>query len=91
MSFRMERAQTIAGSGTRSRSVVAATKTGSVEVKVEAKATPEEIKDKLEQQLKIQRAAHQQKRTGDKPAVTPTTTAQQVIKLVPNSSQQGKV
>lgn len=31
-------------------------------VSVTSKATPEEIKEKMEQQLRIQRAAHQQKR-----------------------------
>lgn len=33
-----------------------------VKVAVSGKATPEEIKEKMEQQLRLQRAAHQQKR-----------------------------
>lgn len=35
---------------------------GSHKVLVSSKATPEEIKEKMEQQLRIQRAAHHQKR-----------------------------
>lgn len=87
---RIEKAQTIAGSGTRSRNMISAgsTKTGNIEVKAEPKATPEEIKDKLEQQLKLQRAVHQQKRTNDKTPVT-TPSNSQVIKLNANSNQQG--
>lgn len=36
--------------------------TGGNKVVVSSKATPEEIKEKMEQQLRIQRAAHHQKR-----------------------------
>lgn len=56
---------------------------GSGDGKSDSKATPEEIKDKLEQQLKIQRAAHQQKRSAEKTG----NTTQQVIKIMPNTTQ----
>lgn len=46
------------------------------------KATPEEIKEKMEQQLRIQRAAHQQKR-----ALELKTTQGQVVKMVANPTQ----
>lgn len=46
------------------------------------KATPEEIKEKMEQQLRIQRAAHQQKR-----AIELKTTQGQVVKMVTNPTQ----
>lgn len=47
-----------------------------------SKATPEEIKEKMEQQLRIQRAAHQQKR-----ALELKTTQGQVVKMVTNATQ----
>lgn len=80
----MEKLQTIAGSGTRSRNIIVG---GAKDVKAEAKATPEEIKDKLEQQLKLQRAALA-KRTHT--TTTPTTTpgGTNVVKFTPNSTQQ---
>lgn len=53
-------------------------------MKSEAKATPEEIKEKLEQQLKLQRAALL-KRTEKTPTTTP---GQTVVKFAPNSAQQ---
>lgn len=46
------------------------------------KATPEEIKEKMEQQLRIQRAAHQQKR-----ALELKTAPGQVVKMVTNATQ----
>ncbi|RZF42669.1 hypothetical protein LSTR_LSTR001464 [Laodelphax striatellus] len=59
----------------------------------DGKPTAEEIKEKLEQQLKMQRVAHQQKRTQDKasPATTiaPSPTSQQVIKIIPSAAQGG--
>lgn len=54
---------------------------------MEPKASAEEIKDKLEQQLKLQRAAHQQKRSDKTPTTTPTS-GQQVIKIVQGSAAQ---
>lgn len=87
----MEKAQTIAGSGTRSRHIASnnsSVKAGSVEVKLEPKATPEEIKDKLEQQLKLQRAALQQKRNDKTPLTTPAS-SQQVTKVTSNSTSKG--
>ncbi|CAG2060925.1 unnamed protein product [Timema podura] len=48
---------------------------------VSGKATPEEIKEKMEQQLRIQRAAHQQKRAFEK------SPAGQMLKVVPTTQQ----
>ena len=53
---------------------------------VSGKATPEEIKEKMEQQLRIQRAAHQQKRaleTLKSPANSASPT--QLLKVTANS------
>jgi nucleosome-remodeling factor subunit BPTF len=59
--------------------------TGKLEI-VSGKATPEEIKEKMEQQLKMQRAAHQQKRALE----TLKMPSGQVLKVVP-TTQQGKL
>lgn len=58
--------------------------TGKLEI-VSGKATPEEIKEKMEQQLKMQRAAHQQKRALE----TLKVPGGQVFKMVP-TTQQGE-
>jgi len=54
---------------------------------VSGKATPEEIKEKMEQQLRMQRAAHQQKRAletlKNQPVNSSTT---QLVKVTANSS-----
>jgi nucleosome-remodeling factor subunit BPTF len=59
--------------------------TGKLEI-VSGKATPEEIKEKMEQQLKMQRAAHQQKRALE----TLKVPAGHVFKMVP-TTQQGEL
>ncbi|XP_033322004.1 nucleosome-remodeling factor subunit NURF301 E(bx) isoform X1 [Megalopta genalis] len=59
---------------------------------VSGKATPEEIKEKMEQQLRMQRAAHQQKRaleTLKSPANSATST--QLVKVTTNSAHDGTV
>ncbi|XP_026669711.1 nucleosome-remodeling factor subunit NURF301 isoform X4 [Ceratina calcarata] len=59
---------------------------------VSGKATPEEIKEKMEQQLRMQRAAHQQKRaleTLKSPAGTGSPT--QVVKVSANSVHDGTI
>lgn len=88
---RVEKAQqNVTPTGTRSRTSLTNAGTKTTEVKVEPKATAEEIKDKLEQQLKLQRAAHQQKKSLDKSATNASSVStQQVIKILPNSAQQG--
>ena len=56
---------------------------------VSGKQTPEEIKEKMEQQLRMQRAAHQQKRaleTLKSPAVA-NSSANQLVKVTTNSNQ----
>ena len=58
---------------------------GKLEI-VSGKATPEEIKEKMEQQLKMQRAAHQQKRALE----TLKMPSGQVLKVVP-TTQQGEL
>ncbi|XP_026828403.1 nucleosome-remodeling factor subunit NURF301 isoform X1 [Ooceraea biroi] len=59
---------------------------------VSGKATPEEIKEKMEQQLRMQRAAHQQKRALEtlksQPVNSPTA---QLVKVTANSSHDGTV
>ncbi|XP_012142204.1 nucleosome-remodeling factor subunit NURF301 E(bx) isoform X2 [Megachile rotundata] len=59
---------------------------------VSGKATPEEIKEKMEQQLRMQRAAHQQKRaleTLKSPANSGSPT--QLVKVTANSAHDGTV
>ncbi|XP_029040603.1 nucleosome-remodeling factor subunit NURF301 isoform X2 [Osmia bicornis bicornis] len=59
---------------------------------VSGKATPEEIKEKMEQQLRMQRAAHQQKRaleTLKSPANSGSPT--QLVKVTANSGHDGTV
>lgn len=55
---------------------------------VSGKATPEEIKEKMEQQLRIQRAAHQQKRALEikNQSTNSTSPATQLVKVTANSS-----
>ncbi|XP_024944598.1 nucleosome-remodeling factor subunit NURF301 isoform X2 [Cephus cinctus] len=59
---------------------------------VSGKATPEEIKEKMEQQLRIQRAAHQQKRALEtlKSPANPTTVGT-LVKVTANSGPDGTV
>ncbi|XP_011646534.1 nucleosome-remodeling factor subunit NURF301 isoform X3 [Pogonomyrmex barbatus] len=61
---------------------------------VSGKATPEEIKEKMEQQLRMQRAAHQQKRaleTLKNQSTNSTSPATQLVKVTANSSHDGTV
>lgn len=68
-----------------SRVVVSGNETAVVDGKVVMnKASAEEIKEKMEQQLRIQRAAHQQKR-----ALEMKTPQGQMIKMV-GTTAQGK-
>lgn len=56
---------------------------------VSGKATPEEIKEKMEQQLRMQRAAHQQKRaleTLKNQSTNSISPATQLVKVTANSS-----
>ncbi|XP_063972664.1 nucleosome-remodeling factor subunit NURF301 isoform X2 [Diachasmimorpha longicaudata] len=54
------------------------------------KATPDEIKEKMEQQLRIQRAAHQQKRVLET-LKSPANATTQIVKVTTNSNQDGTV
>ncbi|XP_031787989.1 nucleosome-remodeling factor subunit NURF301 isoform X3 [Nasonia vitripennis] len=58
---------------------------------VSGKSTPEEIKEKMEQQLRLQRAAHQQKRALEnlKNPGTPGTPVTQLVKVTTNNAQDG--
>ncbi|XP_058794232.1 nucleosome-remodeling factor subunit NURF301 isoform X2 [Phymastichus coffea] len=57
---------------------------------VSGKSTPEEIKEKMEQQLRLQRAAHQQKRALENSKTgTPGTPVTQLVKVTTNSAQDG--
>ncbi|XP_011691661.1 PREDICTED: nucleosome-remodeling factor subunit NURF301 isoform X2 [Wasmannia auropunctata] len=61
---------------------------------VSGKATPEEIKEKMEQQLRMQRAAHQQKRALHEMTLknqSATSPATQLVKVTTNSSHDGTV
>ncbi|XP_032667402.1 nucleosome-remodeling factor subunit NURF301 isoform X2 [Odontomachus brunneus] len=59
---------------------------------VSGKATPEEIKEKMEQQLRMQRAAHQQKRALETlKSPTNSTSTTQLVKVTTNSSHDGTV
>lgn len=55
---------------------------------VSGKATPEEIKEKMEQQLRLQRAAHQQKRALEtlKSPANSAGSVNQLIKVTSNSN-----
>lgn len=55
-----------------------------VKVAVSGKATPEEIKEKMEQQLRLQRAAHQQKRALEVKNVT--VKSGQLLEVVGNTA-----
>ena len=68
--------------GDTSNAVSGAVATGKLET-VSGKATPEEIKEKMEQQLRMQRAAHQQKRALE----TLKVPGGQVLKVVPSTQQ----
>ncbi|XP_033215194.1 nucleosome-remodeling factor subunit NURF301 isoform X2 [Belonocnema kinseyi] len=60
---------------------------------VSGKQTPEEIKEKMEQQLRMQRAAHQQKRaleTLKSPAIG-NSSVNQLVKVTSNSNQDGSI
>lgn len=63
--------------------------TNMVEQLVSGKATPEEIKEKMEQQLRMQRAAHQQKRaleTLKSPGNLTANPTTQLVKVTTNSN-----
>lgn len=55
---------------------------------VSGKATPEEIKEKMEQQLRMQRAAHQQKRALEtlKSPANSSSSNTQIVKVTTNSA-----
>lgn len=58
---------------------------------VSGKATPEEIKEKMEQQLRMQRAAHQQKRALETlKSLANSGSPTQVVKVTANSTH-GKI
>ncbi|KAK0170901.1 hypothetical protein PV328_008686 [Microctonus aethiopoides] len=57
---------------------------------VSGKASAEEIKERIEQQLRIQRAAHQQKRAMET-IKTPTNASPQLFKVAANSNRDGTV
>ena len=75
---------------TRSRSgpqtVVISSNKNAGDQLISSKATPEEIKEKMEQQLRLQRAAHQQKRAL-KNLKSPATPGTQLVKVAANSNQ----
>ncbi|XP_047346621.1 nucleosome-remodeling factor subunit NURF301 isoform X1 [Vespa velutina] len=60
---------------------------------VSGKATPEEIKEKMEQQLRMQRAAHQQKRALEtlKSPANSSSSNTQLVKVTANSAHDGSV
>ncbi|XP_018361113.1 PREDICTED: nucleosome-remodeling factor subunit NURF301 isoform X2 [Trachymyrmex cornetzi] len=64
---------------------------------VSGKATPEEIKEKMEQQLRMQRAAHQQKRALHEMTVknqsgnSTSSATSHIVKVTTNSSSDGTV
>lgn len=72
--------QTLIVSGSRNSGI------GTNDQLVSGKATPEEIKEKMEQQLRMQRAAHQQKRALEN-LKTPGTPVTQLVKVTSNSAQ----
>lgn len=90
--YRLEKAANVqnqVSSGTRSRVLAAVGGSKAGDQKSGDVKSSEEIKEKLEQQLKLQRVAHQQKRVADKSGPnTPTTSTgtQQVIKIIPTTS-----
>ncbi|XP_074105928.1 nucleosome-remodeling factor subunit NURF301 E(bx) isoform X2 [Cotesia typhae] len=57
---------------------------------VSGKATPEEIKEKIEQQLRMQRAAHQQKRALET-LKNPSNSSPQLLKVTTNTNQDGAI
>ncbi|XP_051172895.1 nucleosome-remodeling factor subunit NURF301-like isoform X2 [Leptopilina boulardi] len=60
---------------------------------VSGKQTPEEIKEKMEQQLRMQRAAHQQKRALEtlKSPANANLPANQLVKVTTSSNQDGAI
>ncbi|XP_025163350.1 nucleosome-remodeling factor subunit NURF301 isoform X1 [Harpegnathos saltator] len=84
--------QPVVVSGNRTSSTTSNT-TGAGDQLVSGKATPEEIKEKMEQQLRMQRAAHQQKRALEtlKSPANSTSPATQLVKVATNSSHDGTV
>lgn len=86
---------------TRARSGVTSTQPGALTKDANAqrsdsplnvvKGNPTEIKEKLEQQLRMQRAAHQQKRALETGGATQVVkmAGGQIVKLVPASQGQG--
>lgn len=79
--------QPVVVSGNRNSAATAGT-TGLGDQLVSGKATPEEIKEKMEQQLRLQRAAHQQKRALEtlKSPANSTSPSAQLVKVTANSS-----
>ena len=55
------------------------------------KGNPTEIKEKMEQQLRLQRAAHQQKRALESGTQVVKMAGGQMVKLVPASQAQGNI
>ncbi|XP_014482955.1 PREDICTED: nucleosome-remodeling factor subunit NURF301 isoform X2 [Dinoponera quadriceps] len=84
--------QPVIVSGSRTSSTTSST-TGLGDQLVSGKATPEEIKEKMEQQLRMQRAAHQQKRALEtlKSPANSTSPSAQLVKVTANSSHDGTV
>ncbi|KMQ97122.1 nucleosome-remodeling factor subunit nurf301 [Lasius niger] len=84
----------VSGGRTTVAAATGGTTTLSGDQLVSGKATPEEIKEKMEQQLRMQRAAHQQKRAletlKNQPANS-TSPATQLVKVTANSSHDGTV
>lgn len=78
--------QPVVVSGNRAAAAIGTTGLG--DQLVSGKATPEEIKEKMEQQLRMQRAAHQQKRALEtlKNPANSTSPAAQLVKVTANSS-----
>lgn len=81
--------QSVVVSGGNKTGVASGTSGLAGEQLVIGKATPEEIKEKMEQQLRMQRAAHQQKRALETLKSQPansTSPATQLVKVTANSS-----
>ena len=58
---------------------------------VSGKASPEEIKEKMEQQLRMQRAAHQQKRALETLKSPANASSGQLVKVTTNSNLGTKI
>lgn len=72
--------------GTPISTVINRSSIGVINNQVSGKATPEEIKEKMELQLKLQRAAHQQKRQLEN-RQSGVGTNQQIIKVATGTNQ----